>query len=155
VQKTGAIAGFAGAERISRDEFFATDAEYFIPAALENQLGPHEAELLKVKLVVEGANGPTTPDGEERLYARGIDVVPDILANAGGVTVSYYEWLQNRRMERWTLQEVDAKLEMMMLRAYGRVRDFSKDRGVSMRLGAYGLALTSLSDCYLARGIFP
>jgi glutamate dehydrogenase (NAD(P)+) len=155
VKQHGAVAGYERAERISRDEFFATEADFFVPAALENQVGIEEAKLLKVKVVVEGANGPTTPDGEALLLERGIDVVPDVLANAGGVTVSYYEWLQNRRMERWNLQEVDSKLETTMLRAYARVRDFARDRRVPMRLGAYGLALTSLSDCYAARGIFP
>ena len=153
--RTGQIAGYEGAERISRDEFFATPADVFIPAALENQVGGHEAELLKVRVVVEGANGPVNPEGERLLLDRGIDVVPDVLANAGGVTVSYYEWLQNKRMERWSLEEVDMKLETTMIRAYQRVRDFAKERKVAKRVAAYGLALNSLAECYALRGIFP
>jgi glutamate dehydrogenase (NAD(P)+) len=155
VKRTGGVAGFEHAETITRDEFFATPADFFIPAALENQIGEHEAKLLNVKVVAEGANGPTAPSGETLLEQRGIDIIPDVLANAGGVTVSYYEWLQNRRMERWNLQEVDSKLETQMVRAYHKVRDLAKDRRVPMRIAAYGLALQSLADCYGARGVFP
>lgn len=152
---SGGIAGFAGVEACTRDAFFATDAEVFVPAALENQLGVDEARLLKVAMVVEGANGPTHPDAEPILEERGIEVIPDILANAGGVTVSYYEWLQNKRNERWTLETVDAKLEAAMADAYRRVRAESKRRGCSMRLAAYALALDALREPYLFRGIFP
>ncbi len=154
-RRTGAIQGFEDAETISRDEFFATPAEFFVPAALENQVGAQEAQLLQVKLVAEGANGPVNPEGEAMLEARGIDLIPDVLANAGGVTVSYFEWLQNKRMERWTLEEVDIKLETMMMRAYRKVREFAKERRVPPRVAAYALALKALSDCYAARGIFP
>jgi glutamate dehydrogenase (NAD(P)+) len=155
VKRTGGIAGFEHGEAVTRDEFFATPADFFIPAALENQVGEHEARLLNVKVVAEGANGPTSPSGETLLEQRGIDIIPDVLANAGGVTVSYYEWLQNRRMERWNLQEVDSKLETMMVRAYHKVRDAGRDRRVPMRIAAYGIALQSLADCYGARGVFP
>jgi glutamate dehydrogenase (NAD(P)+) len=149
------VRGFERADAITRDEFFATPADYFVPAALENQVGPHEASLLQVKLVAEGANGPVNPEGEQVLESRGIDIIPDVLANAGGVTVSYFEWLQNKRMERWTLEEVDSKLETMMMRAYRKVSDFSRDHRVPARVAAYAVALKSLSDCYAARGIFP
>jgi glutamate dehydrogenase (NAD(P)+) len=155
VRRTGGIAGFERAEPISRDQFFATPADFCVPAALENQIGEHEAKLLDVKVVAEGANGPVSPPGEAILEQRGIALIPDVLANAGGVTVSYYEWLQNRRMERWNLQEVDNKLETMMVRAYHKVRDFARERRVPMRIAAYGIALSSLSDCYAARGVFP
>jgi glutamate dehydrogenase (NAD(P)+) len=155
VKRTGAIASFEGAAPISRDAFFAVPADYFVPAALENQVGVHEAELLRVKLVAEGANGPVNPVGETRLEARGIEIIPDVLANAGGVTVSYFEWLQNKRMERWTLEEVDTKLETMMMRAYRKVREIAHERRVSPRVAAYAVALRSLSDCYASRGVFP
>lgn len=155
VRRTGSVHGFDRAESITRDEFFSTAADYFIPAALENQVGLEEAGLLQVRLVAEGANGPVNPRGEAVLEQRGIDVIPDVLANAGGVTVSYFEWLQNKRMERWTLEEVDSKLETMMMRAYRKVRDFARERQVSNRVAAYSVALRALADCYGARGIFP
>ncbi|MET0340139.1 MAG: Glu/Leu/Phe/Val dehydrogenase [Polyangiales bacterium] len=155
VRRSGVIAGFEGAEPVSRDQFFSTPADFFVPAALENQVGVYEAELLKVKVVAEGANGPVNPEGEARIEARGIDIIPDVLANAGGVTVSYFEWLQNKRMERWTLEEVDTKLETMMLRAHRKVRELAEDRKVSMRVAAYAVALRSLADCYSSRGVFP
>lgn len=155
VKRRGAIHGFEGADAVPRDEFFTTPADFFIPAALENQVGAHEASLLNVRLVAEGANGPVNPEGEARLEARGIEIIPDVLANAGGVTVSYFEWLQNKRMERWTLEEVDTKLETMMMRAYRKVRDFAKERRVAPRVAAYAVALRSLADCYASRGIFP
>jgi glutamate dehydrogenase (NAD(P)+) len=155
VRKTGGVRGFEGAEAVTRDEFFATPADFCVPAALENQIGPHEADLLQVKVVAEGANGPVNPAGEERLLARGIEIIPDVLANAGGVTVSYFEWLQNRRMERWTLEEVDSKLETMMMRAYRKVREYARERRVPARIAAYAVALRSIGDAYSARGIFP
>ena len=155
VHRAGAVQGFARGEEITRDAFFATEADFLVPAALENQIGAHEAQLLRVQLVAEGANGPVSPDGDAVLEQRGIEIIPDVLANAGGVTVSYFEWLQNKRMERWTLEEVDAKLETMMMRSYRKVREFARDRQVSPRVAAYAIALKSLADCYGARGIFP
>jgi len=155
VRRTGGVLGFEAADPVTRDEFFATPADYCVPAALENQIGAHEANLLQVRLVAEGANGPVNPDGEAVLEARGIDIIPDVLANAGGVTVSYFEWLQNKRMERWTLEEVDSKLETMMMRALRKVREFARERRVPPRVAAYSVALKSIADCYSARGIFP
>jgi glutamate dehydrogenase (NAD(P)+) len=155
VKRTGGVAGFELSDSITREEFFATEADFFLPAALENQVGEAEARLLKVKAIVEGANGPVNPDGEAILEARGIEIIPDVLANAGGVTVSYYEWLQNKRMERWTLHEVDTKLEARMVHGYQRVREMSKELKVPMRIGAYALALKSLADSYAVRGVFP
>ncbi len=155
VRDKGTIAGFPGAEACSRDDFFAADAEIMIPAALENQIGAAEARAIKARVIVEGANGPVNPAGEQVLTERGIDIVPDVLANAGGVTVSYYEWLQNRRSERWPLEEVDAKLEMAMIRGYQRVREFSQSHHCTKRVAAYALALKALSECYSDRGIFP
>jgi glutamate dehydrogenase (NAD(P)+) len=155
VRRTGGVFGFQPAEAVSRDDFFATPADFFVPGALENQVGAHEAQLLQVKVVAEGANGPVNPDGEAVLAERGIDVIPDVLANAGGVTVSYYEWLQNKRNERWNLQEVDLKLETAMIRSYQAVRNAARERRVSMRVAAYGIALQSLADSYAYRGVFP
>ena len=118
-------------------------------------MGEEEARALDVKLVVEGANGPLNPAGERILEDRGIDVLPDVLANSGGVTVSYFEWIQNKRSESWDLERVDTRLERMMKRAYGRVMGLSREKGVSPRVAAYGIALQQLMTAYSERGIFP
>jgi glutamate dehydrogenase (NAD(P)+) len=154
-RKNGSIVGYPHGETCSREEFFATEADIFVPAALENQIGEVEARALKVKLVAEGANGPTNPDGEAILLDRGIPIIPDVLANSGGVTVSYYEWVQNKRSEQWELAEVDERLEKAMTRAYHRVMYFAREHGVDARIAAYGLALLSLKNAYEERGIFP
>ncbi|MGE0784942.1 MAG: Glu/Leu/Phe/Val dehydrogenase [Sandaracinaceae bacterium] len=155
VRAHGAIAGYYAGKDITREEFFATQADLFIPAALENQVGVEEAKALNVRLVAEGANGPLNPDGERILLERGIDVLPDVLANSGGVTVSYFEWTQNKRSETWDLEEVDARLERKMKNAYARVTTLARERGVSYRIAAYALALDALSTAYAERGIFP
>jgi glutamate dehydrogenase (NAD(P)+) len=155
VKKTGAIAGYGYGKTCTREEFFGTKADIFIPAALENQIGEKEAQLLQVKLVAEGANGPTTPEGEKILLEKGVAIIPDILANSGGVTVSYYEWVQNKRSETWDLEEVDTRLESAMKRAYRRVVTFAKENNVDLRIAAYSLALKNISIAYAERGIFP
>ena len=126
-----------------------------IPAALENQIGADQANALRVRLVAEGANGPINPDGEDVLADRGIAVIPDVLANSGGVTVSYYEWVQNRNSEHWDIEQVDARLLQAMRRGYQRTMFFAEKHGVSTRTAAYALALESLGTAYAERGIFP
>jgi glutamate dehydrogenase (NAD(P)+) len=122
------VAGFPGGTAITKDDFWAADADICIPAALGEEITGDVAERLKVRLVAEGANGPTTLDGDEVLAARHIDVIPDILCNAGGVTVSYYEWLQNQRLEHWTEAEVNGRLELALKRNYGIIRDVARNR---------------------------
>jgi glutamate dehydrogenase/leucine dehydrogenase len=155
VKQAGSIAGYNYGQPCSREEFFATKADIFIPAALENQVGPAEAKALQVKLVAEGANGPVSPEGEAILLERGIEVIPDIVANSGGVTVSYYEWVQNKRSETWELEEVDARLQAAMTKAYRRVVTFSREHRCDLRTAAYALALQNISTAYSERGIFP
>ena len=155
VSQTGSVVEYRGGRSIGREEFFGMDCDIFVPAALELELGPAEAKLLKCKLVAEGANGPTYPEAEEILDDRGIDVLPDILANSGGVIVSYYEWLQNKRSERWDLEEVESRLERRMKRTYGLVRDVASERGIDWRTAAYVIGLERMQKCYLERGIFP
>lgn len=155
VKHNGSVAGYAAGQACSREDFFATKADIFIPAALENQVGPDEAKALQVRLIAEGANGPINPDGEKVLLDRGIEIIPDILANSGGVTVSYYEWVQNKRSETWDLEEVDARLESAMVRCYRKVVSFARERKVDMRTAAYGIALQNLATGYTERGIFP
>ncbi len=155
VASKGSIAGYPGGKAITREEFFATKADIFAPCALENQIGEAEAASLNVKVIVEGANGPTNPAGEKILLEKGVDILPDVLANSGGVTVSYYEWVQNKRSESWTEEEVDAKLERAMTRAYKEVSDFSRQKKVDMRVAAYALALSRIESVYKEREIFP
>jgi glutamate dehydrogenase (NAD(P)+) len=155
VEAHGSIAGYPGGKAITRDEFFATKADIFAPAALENQISETEARALNVKLVAEGANGPTNPAGEKILIERNIDILPDVLANSGGVTVSYYEWVQNKRSESWTEEEVDARLEKAMKRAYKDVSDFARIKKVDLRIAAYALALQRIEAVYKEREIFP
>jgi glutamate dehydrogenase (NAD(P)+) len=155
VGKTHTVAGYRGATKISRDEFFALDAAVFVPAALELEIGPKEAQALKVKVVVEGANGPTFPEAEKIMLDRGIDVIPDILCNSGGVIVSYYEWLQNKRSEQWDLEYVLDRLEQKMKQTYARVRQYATAHKCDWRTASYALGLERLQDCYQERGIFP
>ncbi|HJL02642.1 MAG TPA: Glu/Leu/Phe/Val dehydrogenase [Polyangiaceae bacterium LLY-WYZ-15_(1-7)] len=155
VKRNGSIAGYEGGKSISREEFFATKADLFIPAALENQIGAAEAKALDVKLIAEGANGPCNPEGEKILVERGIPIIPDVLANSGGVTVSYYEWVQNLRSETWDLDEVDRRLEKTMRDAYQRVFTYAREKDITPRVAAYCLALEHLGQAYAERGIFP
>ncbi|HET9599281.1 MAG TPA: Glu/Leu/Phe/Val dehydrogenase [Anaeromyxobacteraceae bacterium] len=162
------VLGFPGAAAISKPDFWKIDADIAIPAALGGEIDGNVAETMQVKLVVEAANGPTTPDGERILAARKIDIIPDIIANAGGVTVSYYEWLQNQRMEHWTEQEVNSRLERALKSNYAIIRDIARDRtqkaaghdsrpyaigrAVDMRTAAMVLALRRIEAHYLIEG---
>lgn len=135
--------------------FMKTKADIFIPAAMENQITAETAPWLDVRLVAEAANGPTDPEGDAILAERGIEVIPDILCNAGGVTVSYFEWLQNKRSEFWDLEKVDGKLWNMMSAAYDRVRLTAEEYETDFRSAAYIVAMTRLEKVYKERGIFP
>ncbi len=153
--KTGSVAGYRGATKISREEFFALEADVFVPAALELEVGIKEAQALKVKMMVEGANGPTYPEAEEILLGKGVDVIPDILCNSGGVIVSYYEWLQNKRSEQWPLEEVMERLENRMKQTYQRVRQYTATHKTDWRTASYAIGLERLQHCYQERGIWP
>jgi glutamate dehydrogenase (NAD(P)+) len=155
VKKHRSITGYPGGKPISRDDFFRIKADLFVPAAMENQVGGDEARALQVRLVAEGANGPCTPEGERVLLDRGVDILPDVLANSGGVTVSYYEWVQNKNSEAWSLEEVDARLERAMKRAYREVVDLSRQKKCTLRVAAYALALARIAVVYGERDIFP
>ena len=155
VKQSGALEGYAGGTPITREEFFATDCDIMIPAALELQIGEAEARALKCKLVAEAANGPTDLEGEAILRERNIDILPDIFANSGGVIVSYYEWLQNKRSETWDVEEVVARFEKRMRRTYAYVRHRMRDLHADMRTTCYAIALERLRDVYRSRGIWP
>lgn len=155
VKKNGGVRGYPQADPIDFDTFITTKADIFIPAALENQITDETAPKINVKLIAEGANGPTTPEGDIILTKRGIDFIPDVLCNAGGVVVSYFEWLQNKRSEYWELEEVDCKLKKKIVPAYRRVRDTAKEFNTDWRTAAYIVALRRLEKVYQERGIFP
>src|SRR5512138_1421936 len=162
------VAGFAGGTAISKDDFWAVEADICIPAALGEEITGDVAERLKVKLVAEAANGPTTRDGDRVLQARKIDVIPDVICNAGGVTVSYYEWLQNQRLEHWTEAEVNERLAAALKKNYAIIRDIARDRPVrtserdsrpycvgrevDVRTAAMVLALRRIEAHYLLEG---
>jgi glutamate dehydrogenase (NAD(P)+) len=154
-ENKGLVGGYPKAEPVDHQTFLSTKADIFIPAALENQITQKTAPMLNVKLVAEGANGPTDPDGDAILHQRGIDVLPDVLCNAGGVIVSYFEWLQNKRSEFWDLEEVDSKLRRKLVRGYELVRDTASEYNVDWRTAAYIVALNRLETVYKERGIFP
>ena len=155
VRENGGVLGYARAKAIGHEAFLSTPADIFIPAALENQITGDTAPLLNVKLVAEGANGPTDPDGDAILQSEGVDLIPDILCNAGGVIVSYFEWLQNKRSEFWELEEVDCKLHKKVIGAYERVRCAAEEYETDWRTGAYIVALSCLEKVYKETGIFP
>ncbi len=155
VAEHGGVADFPGTTAIDHKTFLSTKADIFIPAALENQITAETAPLVDVKLVAEGANGPTDLAGDTILQEKGVEVLPDILCNAGGVIVSYFEWLQNKRSELWDLQEVDSKLHKIIISAYERVRARVKEFDTDWRTAAYIVALARLEKVYKGRGIFP
>ena len=151
------LEGYEGpdVEKISNDELLTSDVDVLIPAALEHQIRADNASDIRAKMIVEGANGPTTREADEILHDRGVIVVPDILANAGGVVVSYFEWVQDLQCFFWDEAEVNTNLERIMVRSFREVWDFSQEQGVSLRLGAYMLAVDRVAGAVRVRGIFP
>ena len=155
VQQKGGVAGYGKAGKCTKEDFYKTKVDVFIPAALEQMIQEPEAEMVNCKVVAEGANAPTTPAGEHVLQGRGIEVLPAILCNAGGVTVSYFEWVQNKTFQAWDLEKVDRELNKHMVRAAGKARDARKKYNCDLRTAAYIGALQRLVEAYQVRGIFP
>jgi glutamate dehydrogenase (NAD(P)+) len=153
--RSGTVVGMPGASRISNDELLALKCDILVPAALENVVTLHNADQIKAKIVAEAANGPTTPHADEVLSRRGVFVLPDILTNAGGVTVSYFEWVQDLQGFFWQLQEVNAKLEYVMKRAFSDVYETMRKYHVHPRAAAYILAVNRVAEATLVRGLFP
>jgi glutamate dehydrogenase (NAD(P)+) len=151
----GGVAGYPEAAAIESAEFYSTSVDLFIPAALEQMIVPEIAEKLECKVLVEGANAPVTPQADQVLARRGIPVLPAVLCNSGGVTVSYFEWKQNRQAESWTLKEVDERLRLTMQGAAHRVKAAAKRFNCDLRKAAYCTALEHIGMVYQLRGIFP
>jgi glutamate dehydrogenase (NAD(P)+) len=148
------VAGFAGGETLAHDAIFGLDVDILIPAALENQITAENAGQIRAKLVVEGANGPTTPDAHKALHERGVFVVPDILANAGGVTTSYFEWVQDRHGYFWSEKEVNERLEGKMMQAFDAVLQTAQRYTVDMRTAAYIVAISRVATVTKMRGMY-
>ena len=153
--RLNSIKGYDGAVEIDPENFFALDCDFIIPAALGNQITAKNAGSIKAKVIAEGANGPTDSEGEKILLERGITIIPDILCNSGGVIASYYEWLQNRNGEIWSLDEVMEKITKKLKESFTNVRDMAEARNIDWRTAAYIIAITRIETAYTQRGIFP
>jgi glutamate dehydrogenase (NAD(P)+) len=148
------VEGFAGAQPLTNAELFKLDVDVLIPAALEEQITGANMRDIRAKLIVEGANGPTTPEANAYLHEKGIFIVPDILANAGGVTVSYFEWVQDRHGYFWPEKEVNERLEAKMCQAFGEVLRTAQQYSVDMRTAAYIVAINRVATVTKMRGMY-
>jgi glutamate dehydrogenase (NAD(P)+) len=155
VEVTGGVLGFADATAVSNETFYSTPVDLFIPAALEQMVDLEHAKRMDCKVLVEGANAPTTPRAEHYLLEKGVEVLPAILCNAGGVTVSYFEWKQNRQSETWDEEHVDERLKKTMTRSAERVLEMSKRLNCNMRIASYASAIEHIDKVYEMRGVFP
>ncbi len=155
VSETGGVAGFPEADPLSEEEFYATEVDVFIPAALEQMITESNARLLRCRVLAEAANAPVTPAGERYLLERGVTILPAILCSAGGVTVSYFEWKQNRQAEVWDPETVDEQLRKLMVAAARRVNETARQLKCDLRTAAYCAALEYINKVYNLRGIFP
>ena len=155
VAREGGVKGYSAAEAISEDRFYETEVDLFIPAALEQMVDTEHAEKISCKVLVEAANAPTTPNAERILLEKGVEVLPAILCNAGGVTVSYFEWKQNRQSETWDEEFVDDELRKVMSRSAKRVLRMAERLDCSMRLASYAVAIERIDKVYEMRGVFP
>jgi glutamate dehydrogenase (NAD(P)+) len=151
VREHRGVAGFSGGDAFDGSEIIGWPADVLIPAALEDAINRDNAGQVRAGIVVEAANGPTTPEADEILRAKDVLIVPDILANAGGVTVSYFEWAQNIQQFRWELERVNAELEKYMRRAYAGVREVAKQKKVDLRTAAFVLAIQRVGRAALSR----
>ncbi|MBB5444131.1 MULTISPECIES: Glu/Leu/Phe/Val dehydrogenase [unclassified Paraburkholderia] len=155
VAKTGGVGGFPEADAITGDEFWTVESDILIPAALENQITEKNAGKIKTRIIVEGANGPTTTAADDILHDRGILVIPDVVANAGGVTVSYFEWVQDFSSFFWTEDEINERLERVMREAFAAVWQVSSEQNVSVRTAAFIVACKRILQAREMRGLYP
>ncbi|MEM0008242.1 MAG: Glu/Leu/Phe/Val dehydrogenase [Candidatus Bathyarchaeia archaeon] len=153
--KTGSVLNFEGCKNITNEELLELECDILVPAALENQITKANADKIKAKIIAEGANGPTTPEADKVLNEKGVFLIPDILANSGGVTVSYFEWVQNLTREHWTLEEVNQKLERKMVKAFNDVYKTSKDEEEPMRTAALMLGVGRVAEAIKTLGLWP
>jgi len=152
-REQGSITGFAGAEAIAADKLLLTECDILIPAALGNVITGENVQDIRAKIIIEGANGPTTPDADEYLIKKGVPIVPDIFANAGGVIVSYFEWVQNVQQFRWRLERVNQELKLLMLDAYGEIKALAKSNECDLRTAAFLLGISRVARATALRGL--
>ncbi|MBL8276589.1 MAG: Glu/Leu/Phe/Val dehydrogenase [Pelomonas sp.] len=155
VAQTRGVAGFKGGDLIANEEFWDVKSDVLIPAALEGQITAERAQRIHTRLVLEGANGPTTPDGEAVLADRGIIVVPDVIANAGGVTVSYFEWVQDFSSFFWTEDEINVRLDKIMIGAFKHIWETGEQHKIPLRTAAFTVACTRVLQAREERGLYP
>ena len=155
VEKTGGVAGFNGAEKMADDAFWGVDCDILIPAALEQQITAENAGRIKARMVIEGANGPTTPQADDILAERNVLVVPDVIANAGGVTVSYFEWVQDFSSFFWDEDEINARLVKIMTTAFAGVWQVAQEKKVSLRTATFIVACQRILHTRELRGLYP
>jgi len=153
--KTGSVIGYRGTRQVTNEELLELPCDILAPAALENQITKENARKIKAKIVAEAANGPTTPEADKVLSEKGVFVIPDILDNSGGVTSSYFEWVQNLTRERWSEREANGKLEAMMVKAFDDVYDISKKRETDMRTAALILGVGRVAEAIKTLGLWP
>ena len=154
-QETGQLAGTPRTDRISNDDLLECDCDILVPAALEGVITGRNAGRIRARIIAEGANGPTTPEADAVLRSKGVMVIPDILCNAGGVTVSYFEWVQDREAFFWTVEEINARLRRIMTRAFEDTLRVAREHDVDLRTAAYMLAVGRVAEATLTRGIYP
>ena len=154
-EKRGSVAGFPGAKAMTNEDLLETECTILIPAALENQITKKNAGKVNAKVIAEAANGPTTPEADEILYKNESLVIPDILANGGGVTVSYFEWLQNLRREYWSEEQVNERLDKNITKAFSDVYSTHEKYGVNMRKASTLLAVGRVVEATKIRGLWP
>ena len=154
-REAGTVVGFPGGEDITNQELLTLKCDVLVPAALENQITEENADRVRARIVAEGANGPTTPEADAILYEKGVFLIPDILANAGGVTVSYFEWVQSLQAFFWSEQEVNIRLKDIMVRSFHEVYEIHRKERVDMRLAAYILAVGRVAEAFRTRGLYP
>jgi len=153
--RTGSVVGFPGTEPINNADLLEAPVDVLVPAALENQITASNAERVKATLILEAANGPTTPDADDILVRRGVTVVPDIVANAGGVVVSYFEWVQDLQSFFWEEIEINKRLERIIVAAFDASWEAAQRHQVPLRLGAYAVAVERVAEATSVRGIYP